>query len=144
MDQFTLGPVGQISRRVSDVEAAVQWYSEVLGFTLLYQFGDLAFFDLGGIRLFLTSGEGETDARGESVIYFRVDDIHAAYALLTERGVSFIGAPHLIYRHEKGVEEWMAFFHDPDGQTLAIMAQVRGDSHVNAAITPELPSRTAR
>ncbi|MBC9935935.1 MULTISPECIES: VOC family protein [unclassified Leucobacter] len=144
MNQFTMGPVGQISRRVSDIEAAVEWYSDVLGFALLYRFGELAFFDLGGLRLFLSAGERETDVRGESVIYFRVDDIHATYALLTERGVSFIGAPHLIYQHETGVEEWMAFFRDPDGQTLAIMSQVRGDGNVHAAIAPELPRRTAR
>jgi len=31
----------------------------------------------------------------------------------------------MIHRHESGVEEWMAFFKDPDGNLLAIMAQVR-------------------
>jgi hypothetical protein len=36
----------------------------------------------------------------------------------------FQGAPHMIHRHENGVEEWMAFFEDQDGGVLAIMAQV--------------------
>ena len=34
----------------------------------------------------------------------------------------------MIHRHESGVEEWMAFFADPDGQPLALMAQVTHDA----------------
>jgi hypothetical protein len=33
-------------------------------------------------------------------------------------------APHMIHRHANGIEEWMAFFEDPDSRPLAIMAQV--------------------
>jgi len=32
----------------------------------------------------------------------------------------------MIFRHESGLEEWMAFFGDPEGQLLAIMSQVQG------------------
>lgn len=125
-----LGRVGQISRRVSDIETAVAWYRDVLGLPHLYTFGDLAFFDLAGTRLFLTAAAEGPSEPGESVVYFRVDDIHTACAALTARGVAFLGAPHLIHRHESGVEEWMAFFQDPDGRTLALMAQtgVPGDA----------------
>lgn len=49
-----------------------------------------------------------------------------AYDELTARGVEFSGAPHMIHRHESGVEEWMAFFDDPDGHPLAIMCQAGG------------------
>ena len=51
-------------------------------------------------------------------------DINAAYDELAERGVVFEGAPHMIFRHPDGTEEWMAFFPDPDGHLLAIMSQV--------------------
>lgn len=134
MDEFGLGPVGQISRRVSDIDAAVDWYGDVLGLPLLYRFGELAFFDLAGTRLFLTATDEGNAPRGESVVYFRVSDIHATYAKLTGRGVEFDGVPHLIYRHESGVEEWMAFFNDPDQQTLAIMSQIRSDGRQAPAI----------
>jgi catechol 2,3-dioxygenase-like lactoylglutathione lyase family enzyme len=117
-----LGVIGQISRPVSDISVAVRWYGEVLGLPHLYTFGDLAFFDCGGTRLFL-SASGET-AGEPSVLYFRVDDIQSAYDELQSRGVEFEGAPHLIHKHDDGVEEWMAFFPDPDGHPLAIMAQV--------------------
>lgn len=123
-DSLRLGPIGQIARHVSDVAAAERWYRDVLGLPHLYTFGDLAFFDCGGVRLFLSSGEDGSAAEEPSVLYFTVPDIRAAHAELTARGVTFRGAPHLIHRHESGVEEWMAFFDDPDGHLLALMAQV--------------------
>jgi DNA-binding CsgD family transcriptional regulator/catechol 2,3-dioxygenase-like lactoylglutathione lyase family enzyme len=118
-----LGPIGQISRTVRDIDEACEWYGKVLGLKHLYTFGKLAFFDLGGTRLYL-SAEGEA-ARPESTLYLRVDDIGAAYNELSARGVEFNGAPHLIYRHADGTEEWMAFFKDPEGRFLALMSQVR-------------------
>jgi catechol 2,3-dioxygenase-like lactoylglutathione lyase family enzyme len=115
-----LGVIGQIARPVSDIEAATAFYGGVLGLPHLYTFGDLAFFDCGGTRLFLSA----TDEPAQpSVLYFRVDDIQTAYDELRARGVKFEQAPHLIHKHDDGVEEWMAFFPDPDGHLLAIMAQ---------------------
>jgi len=121
-----LGRVGQISRSVSDIAQAEAWYGGVLGLSHLYTFGTLAFFDLEGARLVL---DAEGDAKPtESIIYFLVTDISEAYSELVERGVNFRGDPHLIHRHQDGLEEWMAFFDDPDGRPLALMAQVRPDS----------------
>lgn len=122
-DGFRLGGIGQIARQVSDIARAVDWYGGVLGLPHLYTFGDLAFFDCAGTRLFLSQAGGGTPA-AQSIIYFRVPDIHAAHDRLTARGVTFTGAPRMIHRHPDGVEEWMAFFTDPDGGLLAIMAQV--------------------
>jgi catechol 2,3-dioxygenase-like lactoylglutathione lyase family enzyme len=117
-----LGVIGQISRSVSDIQTAIDFYGKVLGLPHLYTFGDLAFFDCGGTRLFLSANE---ESAGEpSILYFRVDDIQTAYDELRGRGIEFENAPHLIHKHDDGVEEWMAFFPDPDGHLLAIMAQV--------------------
>ncbi|GIH16509.1 hypothetical protein Raf01_46810 [Rugosimonospora africana] len=123
---LSLGAIGQVSRPVGDIDRAVEWYRDVLGLPHLYTYGDLAFFDCGGVRLFL-SAESGTAVGEPSVLYFRVDDMHAAYQELRTRGVEFEGAPHLIFRHESGLEEWMAFFKDPDGHLLAIMAQLLAD-----------------
>jgi DNA-binding CsgD family transcriptional regulator/catechol 2,3-dioxygenase-like lactoylglutathione lyase family enzyme len=117
----TLGPIGQIARTVKDVAAARRWYAEVLGLKHPYSFGNLAFFDCGGVRLFLSEGEG---AASDSVLYFRVADIRTACDGLVARGVAFTHAPHRIHVHDDGTEEWMAFFEDPEGRPLAIMAQV--------------------
>jgi DNA-binding CsgD family transcriptional regulator/catechol 2,3-dioxygenase-like lactoylglutathione lyase family enzyme len=118
---ITLGPIGQVSRTVKDVAAATTWYRDVLGLKHLYSFGDLAFFDCGGLRLFLS--ERETEAT-ESILYFRVDDIRDAHEGLVARGVAFTNTPHRIHTHADGTEEWMAFFNDPEGRPLALMAQV--------------------
>ena len=118
-----LGPLGQIARRVKNIAEARRWYGEVLGLTHLYSFGDLAFFDCGGTRLFLSQEAG--GEQNESILYFRVPDIRAAHAGLAARGVEFINAPHMIHRHEDGTEEWMAFFKDNDGRPLGIMGEAR-------------------
>jgi catechol 2,3-dioxygenase-like lactoylglutathione lyase family enzyme len=123
MDNLRLGPIGQIARPVSDVARAADWYGTVLGLPHLYTYGDLAFFDCGGTRLMLSAPEASSGAGTPSVLYFRVGDIQAAYDELRSRGVEFVGAPHMIFKHPDGVEEWMAFFTDPDGNLLAVMAQ---------------------
>jgi DNA-binding CsgD family transcriptional regulator/catechol 2,3-dioxygenase-like lactoylglutathione lyase family enzyme len=114
--------IGQIARSVGDVAVSEAWYRDVLGLPHLFTFGNLAFFDCGGTRLML-SGEG--GAKPESILYLRVADIGAAHERLSARGVKFTHAPHMIHRHADGTEEWMAFFEDPDGRSLAIMVQVR-------------------
>lgn len=118
-----LGSIGQISRSVRDITQAEHWYGTVLGLPHLFTFGTLAFFDCGGVRLFLS--QQEQPAAGESILYFRVTDINRAHEDLKSRGVEFTDAPHMIHRHADGTEEWMAFFKDPEGRPLAIMAQVR-------------------
>jgi DNA-binding CsgD family transcriptional regulator/catechol 2,3-dioxygenase-like lactoylglutathione lyase family enzyme len=124
-EPLSLGPIGQIARSVRDIAAAVQWYGGVLGLKHLYTFGNLAFFDCGGVRLFLSEGDG---AAAESLLYFRVPDVRSAYTELSGRGITFTNAPHMIHKHADGTEEWMAFFNDNEGRPLGIMAQVRAES----------------
>jgi catechol 2,3-dioxygenase-like lactoylglutathione lyase family enzyme len=124
MTELQLGPIGQISREVPDITKAVEWYRDVLGLPHLFTFGTLAFFDCGGTRLFLAQPEKGGPPGPESVLYFRVGDIETAHAALSARGVQFTDAPHLIHKHESGMEEWMAFFQDPEGRLLALMSQV--------------------
>lgn len=117
---MTFGPVGQIARSVRNIEEARKWYGEVLGLTHLYSFGDMAFFDCGGTRLFLSPAKDE----GDSILYISVTCIHETKRQMEARGVVFINAPHMIHRHANGTEEWMAFFNDNDGRPLALMEQV--------------------
>jgi len=122
-DDLQIGSLGQIARRVKDIAAARKWYGEVLGLKHLYSFGDLAFFDCGGTRLFLS--QDASAEQPESILYFRVPDIRSAHAALAARGIEFTHVPHMIHRHDDGTEEWMAFFKDNDGRPLAIMAQTK-------------------
>jgi len=115
--------LAQIARTTKRFMESRQWYRDTLGLPELYSFGNLAFFDLGGVRLMLTEQEG--DLVSESILYLRVPDIHASKAELERRGVTFINAPHLIHRHEDGTEEWMAAFEDNEARPLQLMTQVR-------------------
>jgi len=123
MGEVALGSIGQIARHVANIEAARAWYGDVLGLPHLYSFGNMAFFDCGGVRLFLSADHGSNPR--DSLIYFRVDDIREAHDALATRGVDFIHAPHMIHRHDDGTEEWMAFFNDNEGRPLSIMSQVK-------------------
>jgi DNA-binding CsgD family transcriptional regulator/catechol 2,3-dioxygenase-like lactoylglutathione lyase family enzyme len=119
-----LGPIGQISLSIRSVESAERFYRDTLGLPHLFTFGDLVFFDAGGTRIYLHRKD-EADWRPGSILYFLVDDIAVANRALKEKGVKFGGAPHLIYTDdETGIEEWMAFFEDGEGNTLALMARV--------------------
>jgi catechol 2,3-dioxygenase-like lactoylglutathione lyase family enzyme len=123
MEHLALGPIAQISRSVSDIDAAIDWYRDVLGLPFLFAMNKMAFFDCDGTRLYLHQHHDEITP--ESVVYFRVGDIHAAHEALGAKGVAFSNAPHMIGRQPDGTEEWMAFFEDPDGRLLAIAAQAR-------------------
>ena len=118
--------LGQVARTTGNAAAAREWYRDVLGLPELYSFGNLSFFDLGGVRLMLTEHEG--GSAPESLLYLRVPDIHAAKEAMEARGVRFTHAPHLIHRHDDGTEEWMAFFEDNEGRPLALMTQVRSEA----------------
>jgi predicted enzyme related to lactoylglutathione lyase len=82
----------------------------------------MAFFDCDGISLYLGVPETE-EYRSRGMIYFSVPDVDEAYAALSQRGVSFLDAPHVVHRAETW-ELRMAFFTDPDGNNLALMAEV--------------------
>ena len=115
--------LGQVARTTGNTDAARSWYRDVLGLPELYSFGNLAFFDLGGVRLMLSEEDGS--GKAESILYLRVADIHSTKEQLEQRGVKFTHAPHLVHRHEDGTEEWMAFFLDNEGRPLGLMSQVR-------------------
>ena len=119
---LTLGPIGQISRSVQDISQSEAWYKTVLGLPHLFTFGKLAFFDCGGVRLFLSQ---EETPHAESILYLRVTDIQTTAAELKLRGVEFVDQPHMIHRHADGTEEWMTFFKDPEGRPLALMSQTK-------------------
>ncbi len=113
----------QIAMRVRDVDRAVAFYRDTLGIPFLVRAGNLAFFDLDGVRLMLDLPEGEEFDHPGSILYFRVDDVPAKYEELRGRGVEFIDEPHVINRTPTS-ELWMAFFRDGEENVLALAADV--------------------
>jgi catechol 2,3-dioxygenase-like lactoylglutathione lyase family enzyme len=121
--------IGQIGIGVSDVPRAVVFYRDQLGLPFLFQAPNMAFFDCAGVRLMMGPSEGA----GNSIIYYKVDDIEATTQVLKSRGVVFDRDPHLVARMGDH-HLWMAFFRDPDGNTLALMCEKRDHSAVSARV----------
>jgi predicted enzyme related to lactoylglutathione lyase len=120
-----LSALGQIAFTVSEVERATVFFRDQLGLPFLFTAPPgLAFFDCGGVRLMVTKPQGAGAVGANSILYFKVADIDAAYAALQARGVVFERPPALVARMPDH-ELWLASFRDPDGNILAIMSEKR-------------------
>ena len=119
-----LSRIGQIAMIVHDLPRAVAFYRDVLGMRFLFEAPPkMAFFDCTGIRLMLSLPEtAEFDHPG-SIIYYTVEDIQAAAAVLESRGVALDSPPHVVARLPHA-DLWMTFFRDPDSNVLAVMSDV--------------------
>src|SRR6516165_8503243 len=87
-----LKKIGQIAVTVDDLARAKDFYENTLGMKFLFEAGHLVFFKCGDIRLMLTTPE-KPEPRGGTIVYYKVDDIHATYSALKQRGVTFIDEP---------------------------------------------------
>jgi methylmalonyl-CoA/ethylmalonyl-CoA epimerase len=115
---------GQIAIIVKNVDRAVDFYQNTLGLPFLFRAGNLAFLMCGQTRLMLDlAAEPEFDHPG-SILYFSVPDINAAFQHMKSRGTEFRDQPHMIARMPDH-ELWMTFFKDTEGNTLALMSEVR-------------------
>lgn len=119
---FSLSNIGQIAISVTDIDRATAFYADTLGMKLLFRVPNMGFFDCDGVRLML-SGSEQQAGTSATVIYFKVSDIHQAFAVIKNRNAAIEREPHLIARMSSH-EIWMAFFRDPDGNLLALMSEV--------------------
>ncbi len=123
----SLNCIGQIAINVRDVPRAVAFYRDVLGMTFLFELPTMGFFDCGGIRLMLSKAESPEFDHRASLIYYNVDDIRQAFESLSQQGVEFVSPPRLVAPMPDH-DLWMAFFHDPDQNALALMSEVRRET----------------
>lgn len=125
---MTVEALHQVAVHVGDMDRAVAFYRDVVGLRLVARFDPpgLAFFDLGGVRLLLEA------AAPSSLLYLRVDDVAATRDRLVAAGVTFVDEPHLIFSDAEGLfgpagtGEWMTFFHDPEGNLVALVERRPG------------------
>jgi len=117
--------IGQIAIVAKDVPRAAAFYRDVLGIRHLFDAGPtLSFFQLGDVRLMLTTAEKPEHDHPASILYLVVADIDAAYVTLRDKGVVFEDQPHLVARMPDH-ELWMTFFRDCEGNLLALMSEKR-------------------
>lgn len=119
----TLSTIRQIAMTVSDVDAALTFYRDVLGLTFLFSAGaNLAFLDAAGIRVMLSTPQGSGAVGQNSILYFKVSDIVAVHAALVERGAKDERAPQLAAKMPDHAL-WTGFLRDPDGNLVGLMEE---------------------
>ena len=120
---MTVSGIGQLSITVSDLDASVRWYRDVLGLPHLFtvEGQPMAFFQAGDVRLYLGVTEDER-FRSRPVVYYSVDDLDVAYDEVTGRGASSMSRPHVVHR-DGGTELWMAFVSDPGDNPVGLMSE---------------------
>ncbi len=114
--------LGQAALPAYDVDRAVAFYRDVLGFSYLWSNQHMAFFDCGGVRLLLEIPEKPAFDHPGSVLYFDVESVDRAVAEYTRLGVAFDAPPHHVGDLGE-VSVWMAFFHDSEGNLLALQEE---------------------
>ena len=117
-----LSEIGQIALTVRDLKRAQAFYQDVLGMRFLFEAGTMVFFQCGAIRLMI--GASDAVVGSGTILYFRVQDIHAVHASLTKKQVVFVSEPHLVASMPDH-DLWMAFLKDPDGNVLGLMSEMR-------------------
>jgi len=118
-----LSHISQISMNARDLERAKAFYKDTLGMKHLFDAPKMSFFDCDGIRLMLGTPEKPEFDHPGSVLYFKVDDIHAAHQALVVKDVKMESPPHKIATMPT-YDLWMGFFRDTEGNLLALTSEV--------------------
>jgi predicted enzyme related to lactoylglutathione lyase len=120
-----LSEIGQIAITVSDVDAALHFYSDILGLPTLFRPApNLAFMAAGSVRIMLTTSQGAGAVGENSLLFFKVKNIEEAYAAFVARGATGERGPLLTARMPDH-ELWIAHVRDPDGNLVAMMEEKR-------------------
>ncbi|MHC4976959.1 MAG: VOC family protein [Planctomycetota bacterium] len=101
------------SMQCADLDATIGWFTDTLGFSLLYKVDEIAWAEMvspvGGVNVGFSQVE-KPDVKGGCTLTWGVEDIDSARATLEERGVRFDGET-ITY---PGMVKLATFF-DPDG-----------------------------
>lgn len=108
---------------VSHIDKSIAWYSDVLGFTLLYKVDQMAWCELSTPVARVNVGLGQNmdrTGRGGATLTFGVADIEAAKAALLAKGVRLDGdineVPDMVR---------LLTFYDPDDNALMFYQQLQ-------------------
>jgi catechol 2,3-dioxygenase-like lactoylglutathione lyase family enzyme len=106
---------------VSDVEASLRFYTDVLGFAERFRSGDYAGVEQGCVQIHL-SGPSATNKKqiGQCSIYIFCDDVDSYYSEVSARG-AFVQAPPKDYAY--GMRDFVV--EDPDHNLIGIGQEVK-------------------
>ena len=111
------------SMGVSNLDKAIAWYRDVLGFTLLYKVDEMAWCELAsetkGVNVGLSQVE-KVAPEGGATLTWGVKDIAAARKILEGKKVRFDGATMTVEGMVK-----LATFYDPDGNKMMLFQDLQ-------------------
>jgi catechol 2,3-dioxygenase-like lactoylglutathione lyase family enzyme len=113
----------QVAFTCRDLDRARSFYRDTLGLPLMFEAGNMLFFQLEGLRLMVGKEEKPGGPIGGAVVYFDAPDIDALGAALEAKGVTFARPAETVQRTETH-ELKLRAFHDPDGNAIALMGMV--------------------
>jgi CreA protein len=139
---FTVGTTVEV--RVADVDKAIKWYGEMLGFPLAFKLPDSSWAEVEtnvanfwiGFSKAEPVKEGEKAAanKGGGTPILSVKDVDAARKLMESRGVKFTGPTQIVADMVK-----LAGFVDLDGNALSLV-QMMEPSAPASAPAPDKPA----
>jgi methylmalonyl-CoA/ethylmalonyl-CoA epimerase len=120
----------QVAQHADDLQRARAFYERLLNAEPAGFFDPpgLLFFRPGAVRLLLEQ------AATSALIYLTVDDVRTTIQSLRADGVEIVAEPHLIFRHTDdrlgpaGMDEWMAFVKDSEGNTVGLVSHHRPET----------------
>ena len=105
---------------VADLDRSLRYYSEKLGFTIVYAASGNAVVEYGAAWILLQHmADFSGIDRRVGHLHLQVPDIEAAYSDLVAKGVAFSHRPRMVSRSDD-LELWKAAFRDPDGHGIAL------------------------
>lgn len=109
---------------VTDLDAGIAWYRDVLGMNLIYRMDEIAWCELESPVARVNIGLSQVEAvpqGGGATLTFGVGDLDAAKAMLDAAGVRQDGPVQEI----PGMVKLLTFF-DPDGNALMLYQDLSG------------------
>lgn len=117
-----LSGILQIAIPVKDIERATAFYRDALELQLLMNGPNMAFFNCGGVRLYLDANKGVVEAGGNSLIYFRAVNIERVFSSLRERDVKIHQEPRVIAALPDR-DIWLMWIRDSEENLLGVMEE---------------------
>jgi len=113
----------QLAIPVRDISRATAFYRDSLGLKFLMGVPNMAFFDCGGVRLYLdANAASQPPSPSNQFVYFRSTDILNHASAMKAQNIAVHQEPHVIasLRH---AEVWLMWIRDSEGNLLGIMEE---------------------